>query len=81
MKHFTHWILLITHIFPHDIFQPDQQQKQQEQLEQRTMQINSMLSQLLSQEARARLNTLKISKPEKAEIVRNLNETPDGLER
>lgn len=38
-----------------------------------------MLSQLLSQEARARLNTLKISKPEKAEIVRYPKEPPDGL--
>ena len=28
-----------------------------------------MLSQLLDQQARARLNTLKISKPEKAEMV------------
>lgn len=62
------------------IFQnPESQQKQQEQAEQRTQAINSMLSQLLDQQARARLNTLKISKPEKAEIVRNANETPDGL--
>jgi programmed cell death protein 5 len=30
---------------------------------------NSILSQILDQSARARLNTLKISKPEKAEIV------------
>lgn len=42
---------------------------QKESLEQRTQAINSMLSQLLDQQARARLNTLKISKPEKAEMV------------
>lgn len=40
-----------------------------QQKEQQEMQINSMLSQLLDQNARARLNTLKISKPEKAEMV------------
>lgn len=33
---------------------------------------NSMLAQLLDQNARARLNTLKISKPEKAEMVEKM---------
>lgn len=33
--------------------------------------MNSMLSQVLDQNARARLNTLKISKPEKAQMVIN----------
>lgn len=42
----------------------------QQQKEQQEQQINSMLAQLLDQNARARLNTLKISKPEKAEMVR-----------
>lgn len=44
-------------------------EKMAQQKEQQEMQINSMLSQLLDQNARARLNTLKISKPEKAEMV------------
>jgi Double-stranded DNA-binding domain len=38
-----------------------------------------MLSQLLDQQARARLNTLKISKPEKAEIVNKSPGASDGL--
>jgi programmed cell death protein 5 len=50
-------------------FQPDQMKAQKESQEQRAQAINSMLSQLLDQQARARLNTLKISKPEKAEMV------------
>lgn len=43
--------------------------------------IHSMLAQVLDQDARARLNTLKISKPEKAEMVSNFttNFSPAGL--
>jgi len=51
---------------------PESQSKQQEKLEQQTQMKNSMLSQLLDQNARARLNTLKISKPEKAEMVESM---------
>lgn len=40
-----------------------------EQAEQQKQMMNSMLAQLLDQNARARLNTLKISKPEKATMV------------
>lgn len=39
-------------------------------MEQQQQMKNSMLVQILDQNARARLNTLKISKPEKAEMVR-----------
>lgn len=34
--------------------------------------MNSMLNQLLDQNARARLNTLKIGKPEKAQMVEQM---------
>lgn len=47
----------------------DQQKQMEEQRRAQEEMKNSMLSQILSQSARARLNTLKISKPEKAEIV------------
>jgi programmed cell death protein 5 len=43
-----------------------------QQQEEQTQMKNSMLSQLLDQNARARLNTLKISKPEKAEMVEKM---------
>lgn len=33
---------------------------------------NMMLNRLLDQEARARLNTLKLGRPEKAEMVENM---------
>lgn len=42
----------------------------EERMEQQQQMKNSMLVQILDQNARARLNTLKISKPEKAEMVR-----------
>ncbi|XP_055383769.1 programmed cell death protein 5 [Condylostylus longicornis] len=47
----------------------DKNAQKQEQLQQQEMMKNSILSQVLDQEARARLNTLKLSKPEKAQGV------------
>lgn len=47
----------------------DQQKQMEEQRRAQEEMKNSMLSQILSQSARARLNTLKISKPEKAQIA------------
>lgn len=47
----------------------DQQKQVEEQRKQQEDMRNSILSQILSQGARARLNTLKISKPEKAQIA------------
>lgn len=44
----------------------------EQQKEQAIEMKHMMLSQLLDQEARARLNNLKLSKPEKAEMVENL---------
>jgi programmed cell death protein 5 len=44
----------------------------EEQKEQQTQMKHMMLSSLLDQEARARLNNLKLSKPEKAEAVENI---------
>lgn len=49
----------------------DQQKKAQERQEQVTDMKNSILSQVLSQEARARLNTILIAKPEKGAQVEN----------
>ncbi|KFB35934.1 AGAP005432-PA-like protein [Anopheles sinensis] len=51
---------------------PDQQKKAQEQRQAQEDMKNSMLSQLLDQDARARLNTLKLSKPEKAQMVEGM---------
>lgn len=51
---------------------PEAQQKRAEQEQQQTEMKNSMLVQLLDQNARARLNTLKISKPEKAQMVEGM---------
>lgn len=48
---------------------PENQEKLQQKQQQQTEMKHSMLAQLLDQNARARLNTLKISKPEKAEMV------------
>lgn len=45
------------------------QEKMEEQRQAQEDMRNSILSQILSQQARARLNTLKLSKPEKAQIV------------
>jgi len=53
-------------------YDPEQSEKIKEQREQQTQMKNSMLVQLLDQNARARLNTLKISKPEKAEMVEQM---------
>ncbi|XP_063705806.1 programmed cell death protein 5 [Culicoides brevitarsis] len=47
----------------------EQQKQMEEQRRAQEDMKNSMLSQILSQAARARLNTLKISKPEKAQIA------------
>lgn len=47
----------------------EQQQKMAEQRQAQEDMKNSLLSQILTQEARARLNTLKLSKPDKAEIA------------
>ncbi|EDS34207.1 conserved hypothetical protein [Culex quinquefasciatus] len=51
---------------------PEQQKAQQEQMAAQQEMKNSMLSQLLDQNARARLNTLKISKPDKAQMVEGM---------
>jgi DNA-binding TFAR19-related protein (PDSD5 family) len=39
-------------------------------MEQKTQMVNAMLAQLLDQNARARLNTLKTAFPEKAQMVK-----------
>lgn len=44
----------------------EENQRQQKEM------MNSMLNQLLDQDARARLNTLKIGKPEKAQMVEQM---------
>jgi len=49
----------------------DQQKKAQERQEQVMDMKNGILSQVLSQEARARLNTILIAKPEKGAQVEN----------
>ncbi|XP_011182597.1 programmed cell death protein 5 [Zeugodacus cucurbitae] len=50
----------------------EKQQAQQEQMRQQEEMKHSILSQVLDQQARARLNTLKISKPEKAQMFENM---------
>ncbi|CAO1370842.1 unnamed protein product [Diamesa serratosioi] len=51
---------------------PEQQKKMEENQRQQKDMMNSMLNQLLDQDARARLNTLKIGKPEKAQMVEQM---------
>ncbi|XP_052893940.1 programmed cell death protein 5 [Anopheles moucheti] len=51
---------------------PEQQKAMQEQRQAQEEMKNSMLAQLLDQDARARLNTLKLSKPEKAQMVEGM---------
>ncbi|XP_058126678.1 programmed cell death protein 5 isoform X2 [Anopheles ziemanni] len=51
---------------------PEQQKKAQEQRQAQEDMKNSVLSQLLDQDARARLNTLKLSKPDKAQMVEGM---------
>uniref|UniRef100_A0A182NMC0 Programmed cell death protein 5 n=1 Tax=Anopheles dirus TaxID=7168 RepID=A0A182NMC0_9DIPT len=51
---------------------PEQQKAQQEQRQAQEEMKNSMLAQLLDQDARARLNTLKLSKPDKAQMVEGM---------
>uniref|UniRef100_A0A182K7T3 Programmed cell death protein 5 n=1 Tax=Anopheles christyi TaxID=43041 RepID=A0A182K7T3_9DIPT len=51
---------------------PDQQKAMQEQRQAQEEMKNAMLVQLLDQDARARLNTLKLSKPEKAQMVEGM---------
>ncbi|XP_055607256.1 programmed cell death protein 5 [Uranotaenia lowii] len=50
----------------------DQQKAKEEQMAAQEDMKNSMLSQLLDQNARARLNTLKLSKPDKAQMVEGM---------
>ncbi|CAD7083642.1 unnamed protein product [Hermetia illucens] len=50
----------------------EKQKAQQEQMRQQEETKNSILAQLLDQQARARINTLKLSKPEKAEMVEGM---------
>jgi len=49
-----------------------QQQQQEEKMKQMNDMKNSILSQVLDQEARARLNTLMVAKPEKARQVEGM---------
>jgi programmed cell death protein 5 len=46
-----------------------QQQNKEEAMRQQQDMKNSILSQVLTQEARARLNTLALTKPDKAQMV------------
>ncbi|EDV95713.1 programmed cell death protein 5 [Drosophila grimshawi] len=50
----------------------DKQKAQQEQMRAQEEMKHSILSQVLDQQARARLNTLKVSKPEKAQMFENM---------
>ncbi|XP_030385077.1 programmed cell death protein 5 [Scaptodrosophila lebanonensis] len=50
----------------------EKQQQQQEQMRAQEEMKHSILSQVLDQQARARLNTLKVSKPEKAQMFENM---------
>ncbi|XP_065359343.1 programmed cell death protein 5 [Calliphora vicina] len=50
----------------------EKQKAQEEQMRQQEEMKHSILSQVLDQQARARLNTLKISKPDKAAMFENM---------
>ncbi|CAH8660218.1 unnamed protein product [Schistosoma bovis] len=51
----------------------DKDTKQKEDVEKRNQEIRaSILAQILDQDARARLNTIAITKPEKAKMVENM---------
>ncbi|XP_055311054.1 programmed cell death protein 5 [Sitodiplosis mosellana] len=50
----------------------EQQKAMQDRARQQEDAKNSILSQIMDQNARARLNTLKISKPEKAQMVEGM---------
>ncbi|KAL5968186.1 Programmed cell death protein 5 [Taenia solium] len=51
----------------------EQQQAQKEEIERRNKEIkNDFLSRILDQQARARLNTLAMTKPDKAKAVENM---------
>ncbi|CAH8678403.1 unnamed protein product [Schistosoma rodhaini] len=51
----------------------DKDTKQKEDAEKRNQEIRtSILAQILDQDARARLNTIAITKPEKAKMVENM---------
>ncbi|XP_017043423.1 programmed cell death protein 5 [Drosophila ficusphila] len=50
----------------------EKQKAQQEQMRAQEEMKHSILSQVLDQQARARLNTLKVSKPEKAQMFENM---------
>uniref|UniRef100_A0A6M2DGA8 Putative programmed cell death protein n=1 Tax=Xenopsylla cheopis TaxID=163159 RepID=A0A6M2DGA8_XENCH len=51
---------------------PEKQKAQQEQAKAIEDAKNSILAQILSQSARARLNTIKIGKPEKAQMIEQM---------
>jgi len=51
---------------------PQDGNKQEEMRQQQEEMKNGMLSQLLDQQARARLNTIAVAKPEKAKMVENM---------
>ncbi|XP_005176917.1 programmed cell death protein 5-like [Musca domestica] len=50
----------------------EKQKAQEDQMRQQEEMKHAILSQVLDQQARARLNTLKISKPEKAAVFENM---------
>jgi len=52
--------------------QADGQSQEAERRQQAEQMKNTMLSQILDQQARARLNTLMLAKPEKAQMVENM---------
>jgi len=49
----------------------EQQQQQQEQMKQQDEMRHSILTQVLDQQARARLNTIALAKPDKAKMMEN----------